>query len=269
MESRPEFLDRISDFWPGFRLDSWEKIDENHFQMRDTGKQRSNTDHREIDKFNTVSDQWWDPRGAFGALHDINPARVNYIDRRSGLEGNTVLDVGCGGGILAEAMAARGALVTGIDAAGSAIASALEHSRGKKWYLSYRRTTVEEMARAGIKGFDIVVCMELLEHVPNPEFVVQACAQAVKPQGNVFFATLNRNPISYLLAILAGEYILNLMPRGTHDFRKFIKPSELTSWATSAGLSRCDLTALRYNPFTHRCSLGGRPRVNYLMHFRA
>lgn len=165
-------------------------------------------------------------------------------------------------------MAARGARVTGIDAAESAISVAIEHGRLTGWSLSYFQTTIEELTLSREKEFDIVVCMELLEHVPDPASVIHACGKAVKPKGDVFFATLNRNPISFLLAIIAGEYLLRLMPRGTHEYRKFIKPSELIRWAIDAGLRQKDLTSLRYNPFLHRCSLGGRPWVNYLTHYK-
>lgn len=225
----------------------------------------SNADPIELEKFSQLAHKWWDPNSEFKPLHDINPLRLGYIDRTAGLSGKTVLDVGCGGGILAESMAEMGARVTGIDLADKSLQVAKLHllESGKK--VEYRKVTVEELAAERPAHYDVVSCMEMLEHVPDPAAVVAACAKLAKPGGHVFFSTLNRNPKSYLFAILGAEYVLNLLPRGTHDFAKFIKPSELAQWCRDAGLNVSDVTGMSYNPLDKRYSLGRDTSVNYLV----
>ncbi len=230
-------------------------------------KATANIDVAEIAKFEAMAPIWWDKTGAFKALHDINVLRLDYIDGRAAVSGKRVLDVGCGGGILSEAMTALGAEVTGIDMGEAPLAVAKLHLRESGLFVNYQRATAEEFSEAHPEGFDVITCLELLEHVPNPYSVVSACKKLVKPGGHVFFATLNRNPKSFLFAIIAAEYILGLVRRGTHTYSKFIKPSELDRWATSAGLTFRDLTGLHYNPFLRKYSLGGNTHVNYLMHF--
>jgi 2-polyprenyl-6-hydroxyphenyl methylase/3-demethylubiquinone-9 3-methyltransferase len=227
-----------------------------------------NIDHVEISKFDALAAHWWDKRGGFRGLHDINPRRLAYIDKQAGLTGKKVLDVGCGGGILSEAMAALGAKVTGIDMGETPLVVAQRHLEISGLRIDYQRTTAEALAAEAPENFDIVTCLELLEHVPQPSFVVQACKALVKPSGDVFFATINRNLKSFLLAIIAAEYILGIVHKGTHQYGKFIKPSELKNWAQKAGLSLQDLTGLHYNPIIRRCRMGGNVHVNYLMHFK-
>ena len=231
-------------------------------------KAAANIDAAEIAKFESMAPIWWDKKGAFKALHDINVLRVDYINRRAALSGKHVLDAGCGGGILSEAMAALGAEVTGIDMGEAPLAVAKLHLEESGLSVDYQRATAEEFSQAHPGSFDVVTCLELLEHVPDPTSVVTACKKLVKPGGDVFFATLNRNPKSFLFAIIGAEYILGLVRRGTHSYRKFIKPAELEKWAADAGLTLQDLTGLHYNPFLRRYSLGGNTHVNYLMHFR-
>jgi 2-polyprenyl-6-hydroxyphenyl methylase/3-demethylubiquinone-9 3-methyltransferase len=227
-----------------------------------------NLDAREIAWYEAQAAGWWDPQGDMKPLHDINPLRVGYIDARVDLKGKRVLDAGCGGGLLSEAMAARGAVVTGIDMGEGPLAVARAHLRVSGLEIDYRQATVEAVALELPATFDAVTCLELLEHVPDPFSVVKACAALVRPGGDAVFATLNRNPKSYLFAILAAENILRLLPRGTHRYRRFIKPRELREWGRRAGLSAADLTGMHYNPFTRRYCLGGNVHVNYLMHFR-
>ena len=228
---------------------------------------RLNVDKSEIRKFEAQSPQWWEKTGEFKGLHDINPLRLTYIDKRSPLTEKSVLDVGCGGGILAEGMAKRGAHVTGIDAGKAPLTAARQHALDSGLEIVYRRITVEELAAIEAGAYDVVTCMELLEHVPNPASVVQACSRLVTPDGDVFFATLNRNWVSYLLAVIAAEYVLGVVKKGTHTYRKFIKPSELDTWASASGLVRRNLTGLQYNPVLNKKRLGGKAAVNYLMHF--
>jgi 2-polyprenyl-6-hydroxyphenyl methylase/3-demethylubiquinone-9 3-methyltransferase len=223
-----------------------------------------NVDPVEIAKFEQLASRWWDPGSEFKPLHDINPLRLDYIDSRAGLAGKRVLDVGCGGGILAESMALRGAQVTGIDLGEAPLAVARLHLLESGAQVDYRYISAEQLAAEQPAGFDVVTCMEMLEHVPDPAASVAACAQLVKPGGAVFFSTINRNPKAYLFAILGAEYLLRLLPRGTHDYRKFIRPSELESWARAAGLSLRDLSGMTYNPLSRQYSLGRVLDVNYL-----
>ena len=228
----------------------------------------ANVDKAEIAKFQATESFWWDPSGEQKALHDINGLRLGYIVARVPLKGRQVLDVGCGGGILSEAMAAMGARVTGIDAGQAPLAAAQGHLASSGLSVDYQLTTAEAFALLAAQRFDVVVCMELLEHVPRPSSVVAACADLVRHGGDVFFATLNRNLKSFLFAIVGAEYLLKLVRRGTHRYHKFVKPAELDSWARDARLHRADITGLHYNPFTRRYSLGGNHHVNYLMHFK-
>jgi len=210
----------------------------------------ANVDHAEIRKFEQLAARWWDPESEFKPLHEINPLRLDYIDGIAGLQGKRVLDVGCGGGILAESMAARGADVTGIDMGEAPLEVARLHLLESGVDVHYERIPAERLAHEQPASFDVVTCMEMLEHVPDPGSVVQACADLLKPGGHVFFSTLNRNPKSYLFAIIGAEYILGLLPKGTHDFAKFIRPSELDRWIRAAKLQTRDITGLVYNPLT-------------------
>jgi 2-polyprenyl-6-hydroxyphenyl methylase/3-demethylubiquinone-9 3-methyltransferase len=228
-----------------------------------------NADPAELAKFSALAHRWWDPTSDFKPLHDINPLRLEYIARRShGLAGKTVLDVGCGGGILAEAMAAAGASVTGIDLSDKALAVAQLHRLESGVAVDYQLIAAETLAAQRPGAFDIVTCMEMLEHVPEPASTVAACATLAKPGGLVVFATINRNPKAYLLAVIGGEYVLRLLPRGTHDYARFIKPSELSAFARRAGLDADDLTGMTYNPLTQTYRLGADTAVNYIATFR-
>ncbi|MET0047674.1 MAG: bifunctional 2-polyprenyl-6-hydroxyphenol methylase/3-demethylubiquinol 3-O-methyltransferase UbiG [Sedimenticola sp.] len=225
-----------------------------------------NVDHAEISKFEELAARWWDPHSEFKPLHDINPLRLGYIDDIARLDGKKVLDVGCGGGILAESMAARGAHVTGIDMGEAPLEVARLHLLESQLDVHYERIPVERLAAEQPESFDVVTCMEMLEHVPDPGSVVRACAQLCKPGGHVFFSTLNRNPKSYLFAIIGAEYILNLLPKGTHDFAKFIRPSELDSWIRTAQLYTDGMTGLVYNPLTGKYRLDPRDvAINYMV----
>lgn len=231
-------------------------------------KPTPNVDRQEIAKFEGLAGRWWDPHGEFKPLHDINPLRLNYIDERARLSGKRVLDIGCGGGILTEAMAQRGASVTGIDLAEAPLEVARLHQSMSGITVDYRRISAEELAEAEPAGFDVITCMEMLEHVPDPASVIQACARLVKPDGQVFFSTINRTPQAYWFAIIGAEYLLQLLPKGTHDYRKFIRPSELESWAREAGLALQDLTGMHYNPLTRHYWLAPGVDVNYLAYCR-
>ena len=225
----------------------------------------SNTDQLEIDKFSALAHKWWDPNSEFKPLHEINPLRLNYIDDHAHIAGKTVLDVGCGGGILAEAMAARGATVTGIDLAEKSLKIARLHLLESGMQVDYQFIAVETMAELHPASFDAITCMEMLEHVPDPSAVVRACATLVKPGGWVFFSTLNRNLKSYLYAIIGAEYLLNLLPRGTHAYAKFIKPSELARFARDAGLEINELVGLTYNPLSKIYKIEADTDVNYII----
>jgi len=227
-----------------------------------------NVDYQELAKFEQLAHRWWDPQSEFKPLHDINPLRLGYVEGKVGLAGKRVLDVGCGGGILSEAMALRGAAVTGTDMGEAPLGVARLHALEAGVELEYRHTTAEALAEEAPGRFDVVTCMELLEHVPDPASTVRACARLVRPDGHVFFSTINRNAKSYLLAIVGAEYILGMLPKGTHDYEKFIRPAELEGWMRRAELALDDLTGMSYNPVTRRFSLGRDVDVNYLAHGR-
>ncbi|HEY8857144.1 MAG TPA: bifunctional 2-polyprenyl-6-hydroxyphenol methylase/3-demethylubiquinol 3-O-methyltransferase UbiG [Rugosibacter sp.] len=224
-----------------------------------------NADPAELKKFGELAHRWWDPNSEFKPLHDINPIRLEWIERHTSLRNKQVLDVGCGGGLLSEGMAALGAKVTGIDLAEKALAVARLHLLESGQTVDYQLISAEAMAMQVPAGFDAVTCLEMLEHVPNPVSVVQACASLVKPGGYVFFSTLNRTPKAWLLAVLGAEYVLKLLPRGTHDYSNFIKPSELTTYCRQAGLTVIEIAGLNYNPYTRQCSLTPNTQINYLL----
>lgn len=224
-----------------------------------------NVDEAELRKFGELAHRWWDPAGTMRPLHEMNPLRLDWIDRIEPLAGKRVLDVGCGGGILSEAMAARGAQVTGIDLADKPLQVAELHALESGARVGYRKTSAEELAQQAPAGFDAVTCMEMLEHVPDPARTVRACATLVRAGGAVFFSTINRNPKSFLFAILGAEYVLRLLPQGTHEYAKFIRPSELAQFAREAGLAVVEILGLSYNPLTKRFTLGADTDVNYLM----
>lgn len=237
--------------------------------MDNTIENKVNVDPAELEKFNQLAHNWWDPNSEFKPLHEINPLRLNYIDQLAGLDGKEVLDVGCGGGILSESMAEKGANVTGIDLGEKPLKIAKLHLLESGNKVDYRHVSAEDLAKEQPHHFDVVTCMEMLEHVPDPESIVRACAELTKPGGWTFFSTLNRNPKSYLMAVVGAEYILNLLPRGTHDYIKFIKPSELARMARGAGLDVEAITGMTYNPFTKVYSLVRDSSVNYIMAYRA
>ncbi|KGK41177.1 3-demethylubiquinone-9 3-methyltransferase [Nitrincola sp. A-D6] len=225
-----------------------------------------NLDPAEIAKFEELASRWWDKNSEFKPLHDINPLRVGFIDRIAGLAGKRVIDIGCGGGILSEAMARRGAEVTGIDMGEAPLKVAKLHGLESGVKVDYQRITAEEMALTHPQAFDVVTCMEMIEHVPDPASVINACASLVKPGGQVFLSTLNRNPKSYLFAILGAERLLRLVPAGTHDFNKFVRPAELAGWARENGLNITEMTGLTYNPLTRQYRLDPNDvDVNYML----
>jgi 2-polyprenyl-6-hydroxyphenyl methylase/3-demethylubiquinone-9 3-methyltransferase len=223
----------------------------------------ANVDAAELGKFAAHAGEWWDPHGAFRTLHEINGLRLDYIAERATLAGARVLDVGCGGGLLAEGLAARGARVVAIDLAPESLSAAAEHAAASALAIDYRCVDVEQIARELAGGFDVVTCLEMLEHVPAPSRIVAACAAATRPGGVVFFSTINRNLKSFALAIVGAEYVLGLLPRGTHEYRKLIRPAELALWCRQAGLEVTDLTGLHFNPATRVYRLGGNVDVNY------
>ncbi|HLP80987.1 MAG TPA: bifunctional 2-polyprenyl-6-hydroxyphenol methylase/3-demethylubiquinol 3-O-methyltransferase UbiG [Nitrosomonas sp.] len=229
-----------------------------------------NADPLELEKFSQLAHRWWDPNSEFKPLHEINPLRLNLInDLTGGLTAKTVLDVGCGGGILSEGMASMGAHVTGIDLSDKALKVAKLHLLESGYHVDYRKITVESLAQEQPQHYDVVTCMEMLEHVPDPMSVIRSCAQLVKPNGWIFFSTINRNPKSYLYAIIGAEYILKLLPRGTHEYGKFIKPSELARMARNAGLANEQLIGMTYNPLTKVYTLENDTDVNYIMAYRS
>lgn len=227
----------------------------------------ANVDPAEIAKFEALASRWWDRNSEFKPLHDINPLRANYIDGHSAVAGMRLVDVGCGGGILAEAMAQRGAQVTGIDMGEAPLAVARLHQLESGVEVEYRQSTAEDLAAEQPERFDIVCCLEMLEHVPDPGAVIKACADMAKPGAALYFSTINRNPKAFLFAIVGAEHILKLLPAGTHEYDKFIKPSELAGWMRDAGLMLEDMTGLTYNPITRNYRLNPRDvSVNYMVH---
>lgn len=232
-----------------------------------TNSQQPNVDLDEVAKFEALASRWWDTENEFKPLHDINPLRTNYIKERAGLDGKKVIDIGCGGGILSEAMAKEGAQVKGIDMGEAPLAVAKLHLEESKLDIDYERITAEEIAAREAGQYDVVTCLEMLEHVPDPASVIRACMSLVKPGGHVFFSTINRNPKAYLFAIIGAEYVLNMLPKGTHDYAKFIQPAELNTFARNAGLEVQHMTGLTYNPFTKVYKLNDKDvSVNYMMH---
>lgn len=225
-----------------------------------------NVDPQEIAKFEALAERWWDPASEFRPLHEINPLRLNYIDERVNLPGKRVIDIGCGGGLVSEGMARRGAQVTGIDLGEAPLAVARLHAEKEGIEVEYLNIPAERIAAERAGEYDAVTCLEMLEHVPDPGAIVTACARLVKPGGQIFFSTINRNPKSFLFAIVGAEYVLRLLPRGTHEYSKFIRPSELAAWCRDAGLEVRDVTGMTYNPLTGVYRLGRDVDVNYLIH---
>ncbi|GJM05506.1 MAG: ubiquinone biosynthesis O-methyltransferase [marine bacterium B5-7] len=227
--------------------------------------ENGNIDVEELEKFSSRANQWWDADGEFKTLHDINPVRLNFVTKQVSLKNLQIMDIGCGGGILTEAMAKQGAIVTGLDASKENIEIASQHATDKQLEINYVVSTAESFAEDHIDSFDVITCMELLEHVPDPASIIQAANKMVKPGGHVFFSTINRNIKAYILAVLTAEYLLKLLPQGTHQYEKFIKPSELVAWCQDNNLVMNDLAGLQYNPLTRQCSLNLQPDVNYLL----
>ena len=233
---------------------------------QDTTADNQNVDHAEIKKFNDLASRWWDQNSEFKPLHEINPLRVNYINQHSPVAGLKVADIGCGGGLVSEGLAQLGAHVTGIDMGEAPISVAKLHLLESKLDVEYLQTTAEELAEDRAGQYDVVTCLEMLEHVPEPASVIAACAKLVKPGGHVYFSTINRNPKAWLFAIVGAEYILNLLPKGTHEYEKLIKPSELDNWSRASGLTTKRMIGMHYNPFTKQYKLDQGVDVNYLMH---
>ncbi len=232
-----------------------------------TNASTPNVDPSEVAKFEALANRWWDKNSEFKPLHDINPLRSNYIDLHAGVAGKKILDVGCGGGILAEGLAQRGGEVSGIDMGEAPLEIAKLHALESGVEVNYQRITAEELAEQQPESFDVVTCLEMLEHVPDPASVIQACAKLCKPGGHVFFSTINRNPKAYALAVVGAEYVLNMLPKGTHEYSKFIRPSELSNWIRQADLSLQNMTGLTYNPITKSYKLNPRDvDVNYMVH---
>ena len=229
----------------------------------------SNVDHEEVNKFAELAARWWDKDSEFKPLHDINPLRLNYIKKQCGgsLEGKRILDVGCGGGILSESLALEGATVVGIDLAEAGLEVAKLHLLESGLDIDYQFISAEELAESESESFDVITCLEMLEHVPDPSLVIEACSKLVKTDGRVFFSTINRNPKSYFFAIVGAEYVLNLLPKGTHNYEKFIRPSEIDEWARLYDLSISSMIGMTYNPITKKYKLGDDVSVNYMSHY--
>ncbi len=228
-----------------------------------------NVDQSEIKKFADLASRWWDKESEFKPLHEINPLRLNYISKHAhGLKNKTIIDVGCGGGILADSMAQRGGDITAIDMAEESLAVAKLHQLESGQTVKYRKLTVEEIATQKPVQFDVITCMEMLEHVPDPSSIIKACAELAKPNSDVFFSTINRNAKAFAFAIVGAEYILGLLPKGTHNYQKFIKPSELSTWARQSGLELQNIIGMHYNPVSNEYWLGEGVDVNYMMHFK-
>ncbi len=236
--------------------------------MSATANSTANIDPAEVSKFEQLASRWWDQNSEFKPLHEINPLRLDYIDQRATLAGKKVADIGCGGGILSESMAKRGAVVTGIDAGKAPLTVARLHALEANVQLDYQHTTAETLAAEHPGEFEVVTCMEMLEHVPDPSSVIQACADLAQPGADLFFSTINRNPKAYALAIVGAEYLLNMLPKGTHDYAKFIRPSELGQWLRAAELELIDIKGMSYNPLTRQYKLGKDIDINYLLHAR-
>ena len=230
--------------------------------------QTANIDPAEIKKFEDLASRWWDKQGEFKPLHEMNPLRLNFINSGSPLAGKSVCDIGCGGGILSESMTKCGAATTAIDMGKAPLSVARLHALESELDIDYQQITAEDLARQKPLSFDIVTCMEMLEHVPDPGSIILSCFTLLKPGGSVYFSTINRNPKSYALAIVGAEYIMKMLPRGTHDYAKFIKPSELDQWARTAGLELIDLAGISYNPFTGLFSQSHNVDINYMVHYR-
>ena len=230
--------------------------------------QADNVDPGELEKFGELAHRWWDPRSEFKPLHDINPLRLDWIDAATPLAGKRVLDVGCGGGILSESMADRGAAVTGIDLSERPLAVAQLHLLESGRRVDYRQVSAEDLAREAPASFDVVCWLEMLEHVPDPASTVRACADLLKPGGSAFFSTINRNPKAYLFAVIGAEYLLRLLPRGTHDYARFLRPAELARACRDAGLAVEEIVGMSYNPLTRIYKLGRDTSVNYLLRAR-
>ena len=230
----------------------------------------SNVDHEEVNKFAVLAARWWDRNSEFKPLHDINPLRLNYIKEQCGgiLEGKRILDVGCGGGILSESLALEGATVVGIDLAEAGLEVAKLHLLESGLDIDYQSISAEDLAEKETESFDVIACLEMLEHVPDPSLVIKACSKLVKPNGKVFFSTINRNPKAYFFAIVGAEYVLNLLPKGTHNYEKFIRPSEIDEWARSSELSISSMIGMTYNPITKKYKLGDDVSVNYMTQYQ-
>jgi len=228
-------------------------------------EKNKNIDLDEVKKFSSRAEHWWDTNGEFKTLHQINPVRLNFITNNMSLQGKHVLDIGCGGGILSEAMAKQSAHVTAIDVSKENINIASQHASDNELEISYATTTAETFSENNIEKFDLITCMELLEHVPDPVSIIQACSKMLKPGGHLMLSTINRNIKAYMLAVITGEYLLRLLPKGTHQYEKFIRPSELLSWCRESGFKMNDLAGMQYNPLINRCSLTKQTDVNYLL----
>ena len=231
-------------------------------------KQNNNVDLNEVEKFNKIAHKWWDPSSEFKPLHDINPLRVNYINDLFPLNEKNILDVGCGGGILAESMAKLGGNVTGIDQSEIAIKIAKLHAKENNLSIDYKLLNIEEFLKKDSNKFDVITCLEMIEHVPDPVSIIKSCSKKLKKNGRLYVSTINRNLKAFLFAIVGAEYILNLLPKGTHHYDKFIKPSEVKSWANSLNMNISNITGMTYNPFLKKYSLGSDVSVNYILELR-